>query len=139
MRPVVLWIGRITKTKGCKFHLTQAPWSQPSTSDGFPKLLAIGWQVTLARSGNGDENDIVLQQLSLPTVNHRSLHATPPLTYKSDGVELSDFRVESQSLSDPSHLLSHILRVPCFRAVDDQCAARLQCTCHGGKSAIRLR
>jgi hypothetical protein len=26
MRPVVLWIGRITKTKGRKLHLLQASW-----------------------------------------------------------------------------------------------------------------
>jgi hypothetical protein len=139
MRPVVLWIGCITKTKRGKFHLLQAPRPQSSTSDGFPKFLTVGWQFALARSRNGDQDHIVLQQLSLPTVNQHPLRAVSPLTYKTDGIQLCDFRVESQSLSDPSHFLSHILRVACFRAVDDQGAARLQCARHGGKSATRLR
>jgi hypothetical protein len=139
MGPVVFWIGRITKTKGCKLHLLQTSRPQSITPDGLPEFLTVGWQFALARGGNGYQDDMMLQQLSLPRVNHGSLHTARPLTYKSDGVQLSDFRGESQSLSDPSHLLSHILRVACFRAVDDQGAARVQWTRHGGKSAIRLR
>jgi hypothetical protein len=75
MRPVVLWVRGITKAKRRKLHLLQASWAQSRTSNGFPESLAVWRKVALACCGNGDENNMVLQQLFLPTVNRGAFAA----------------------------------------------------------------
>lgn len=55
-------------------------------------------------------------------------------TYKAYRIELGDFCVEAQAFSDPSHVLSNILRVSCFGSIEDQGAARLLRICHGSYS-----
>lgn len=60
MGPVVLWIRGVSEAKRRKSHLLQTAWAQPSTSDGFPELLAVGRQIALARGGDCDENDLVV-------------------------------------------------------------------------------
>jgi hypothetical protein len=75
MGPVVLWVGGITKAKRRKLHLLQASWGQARTSNGFPESLAVWREIALACGGNGDEHNVVLQQLFLPTVNHGAFPA----------------------------------------------------------------
>jgi hypothetical protein len=130
MRPVVLWIGGVSKTKRCKPHLLQTPRAQPSTSNGFPEFLTIRWQFALACRRYGDKNDIVLEQLFLPRSTIAPSHVASLLTYKTDGVQLRDFRFESQAFRDPSHLLSDVLRIARLGAINNQGPARLLCARH---------
>lgn len=61
MRPIVLGVRGITKSKRGKLHLLQTSWSQSCTSKCSPELLTIWWQFTLPSSRDCNEHDIVLQ------------------------------------------------------------------------------
>ena len=69
MRPIELGIGRVTQAKRGKPHVVETARAEAGTAQGFPEYLAVGGQLALARGGYGDENDRVLQQLLLHSVN----------------------------------------------------------------------
>lgn len=60
-----LWVRGVTEAKRRKPHLLQTWRAQASASKRLPKSLAVGWQFALAGCGDGDEDDLVLQQLLL--------------------------------------------------------------------------
>jgi hypothetical protein len=69
MCPVVLWIRSVSESEGGKLHLLQTSWPQSCTTESPPECLTIRRQVPLATGGDGNEDNVVLQQLFLQTIN----------------------------------------------------------------------
>jgi hypothetical protein len=77
----------------------------------------------------------VLQQLLLQERGKKLTRAIGQmrycLTYEGDGVEVGDMGVEAQTLCDTAHLLSNIVGVASFGAIEDQGAAGVRGGGHG--------
>lgn len=71
VRPVELWIGSVAQAKRRKPHVMQTARAQSGASEGSPEGLAVGGQLALAGGGDGDQDDVVLQQVLLEGVSRR--------------------------------------------------------------------
>ena len=96
-----LRIRSIAESKRGKSHPLQTPRPQSCTAQRLPEDLAVGWEITLARGGYGDQYELVLQQLLLQGNQWPCLLLLWCLTYKADCIQFCDFRVEAQALSEP--------------------------------------
>lgn len=54
------------------------------------------------------------------------------VTYKRDGIQGRDLGVEAQTFREPAHFLGDILSTSRLGAIEDQGAAGVRCTRHGG-------
>lgn len=117
-----LWVGCITQTEGGEPQLVETARAKAGAAQRPPELLAVGRELALARGGDCDENDSVLQQLALRGWSDWGL-AVDSSAYKADGVQLRDVDVKAQAFGEPSQLLCDVLGGARLGGVDDQGAA----------------
>ena len=132
-----LRVRSIAESKRGESHPLQTSRPQSCTAQRLPEDLAVGWKITLARGGYGDQYELMLQQLLLQGNQWRCLLVLWCLTYKADCIQFCDFRVEAQALSEPSQLLSNVLGISCLGAIEDEGAAEALRIPHGRCSAVR--
>jgi hypothetical protein len=73
MCPVVLGIRGVSESEGSKLHLLQTSRPQSGATERPPECLTVRRQVALATGGDGNEDNVVLQQLFLQTINQSIL------------------------------------------------------------------